>query len=115
LAAVAGLSDPSLGKQVGQLYGDDHRCWGATNCGPISQPQQPAAGILEPIMQALPAKPLISNLDGLAINLHSCRPGPGQRIQDGMQLGADSGGELAFQLPHAIPALPQLQMPTVLL
>ena len=66
-------------------------------------------------MEALPVVPLISNLNGPAINLDAGRPGPGQRIQDGMQLSADGVGEFAFQLPHTIAALPQLQMPAVVL
>jgi hypothetical protein len=77
--------------------------------------QQPPASIFEPVVQALPVVPLIRKLNGLAINLDAARPGPGQRVQDGMQLGTDGVGEFAPQLPHPIPALPQLQMPPVLL
>ena len=66
-------------------------------------------------MHPLPVTPVIGNLDSLAIDLHSCGAGPGQRIQHRMQLRADRIGESAVQLPHAIAALPQLHMPPVLL
>jgi hypothetical protein len=77
--------------------------------------QQPPASIFEPVVQALPVVPLIRKLNGLAINLDAARPGPGDRVQDGVQLGTDGVGEFALQLPHPIPPLPQLQMPAVLL
>ena len=98
-----------------QRYGDDHRSRSATHGWPVSQLQQAAAGILERIMHPLPVMPLIRNLGGLPINLHRAGAWPSQRIQHRIQLRTDSVGELAFQLPHAVAALPQLQMPPVLL
>jgi hypothetical protein len=56
-------------------------------------------------VEALPVVPLIGNLNRLAIDLHRGGAGSGQGIQDGVQLGTDSVGEFAFQLPHPIPAL----------
>jgi hypothetical protein len=66
-------------------------------------------------VQALPVVPLIGNLGGLAVDLRRCRAGLSQRVQDGAQLSTDGVAELAFQLPHAIAALPHLQMSAVLL
>ena len=46
LAAVAGFSQPSLGEEVVEADGDDHRRWGAAGDRLIRHLQQPCAGLI---------------------------------------------------------------------
>jgi hypothetical protein len=78
--------------------------------------QQPSAGLIQPVMQALPVGPLIRNCcAGSVFVFQRGGAGLGERIQDGVQLGADGGGEFACQVPHAVAALFQLHIAAVLL
>ena len=67
-------------------------------------------------MQPLPVGPLIRNCRAGSVFAFQ-RGGArfGERIQDRIELGADGGGEFACQVPHAVAALLQLQIPAVLL
>jgi len=115
LAAVTGFGEPGFGEQIIDTDGDDDRCRYPTNRRLIGTFQHLAAHLIECVMHALPVGSLVGNLLRHPVDVEFGSPRLGQGIQDGIQLCADGSAEFALQLPHAVAALLQLQMPTVLL
>ena len=68
------------------------------------------------VVQPLHLRPLIGNVDeGAVFIFDGATAGFRQRVQDRIQLGTDGVGESAGEMPHAVAALLQLQIPAVLL
>ena len=78
--------------------------------------EEPGAGLLQRIVESLHVRPLVGDVDdGAVLIFDRGAAGFGQRIQDGVELGTDGVGESACQMPHAVPALLQLDIAPVLL
>ena len=92
------------------------RCRYPADAGLIGGFEEPGAGFLQRIVQPLHLWPLVGDVDdGAVVILDRAAAGCRQRIQDRIQLGTDGVGESACQMPHAVAALLQLQIPAVLL
>ncbi len=92
------------------------RCRYPTDGGLIGGFEEPGAGLLQRIVQPLHVRPLVGDVDdGAVVIFDRGRAGFRQRIQDRVQLGTDSVGESACQMPHAVAALLQLHIAAVVL
>ena len=78
--------------------------------------EEPGAGLLQRVVQALHVRPLVGDVDDGAVFIFD-RGAAGfrQRVQDRIQLGTDGVGESACEMPHAVAALLQLQIAAVVL
>ena len=78
--------------------------------------EEPGAGLLQRIVQALHLRPLVGNVDdGAVLIFDRGAAGFRQRVQDRVQLGTDGVGESACEMPHAVPPLLEFEIAAVLL
>jgi hypothetical protein len=116
LGAVAGFGKSGFGEQVFEVDGDDHRRRSCAARKLVFGLQDSAADFIERIVQPLPRRAAIGDLgSGSVLAFDAAGAWFGEWFQDRVELGTDGVGESALQPPHAVAALFQLQVATVLL
>ena len=116
LAAVGGLGHPGLSEQILEADGDDHRCRYPADGGLVGGFEEPGAGLLQRVVQALHVRPLVGKVDdGAVLIFDRCAAGFRQRVEDRVELGAHGGAESTGEMPHAVPPLLEFEVAAVLL
>ena len=116
LAAVGGFGQPGLSEQILEADGDDHRCRYSADGGLIGGFEEPGAGFLERVVQALHVRPLVGNLDdGAVLVFDAAGPRFREWVQDRVELGTNGVAESTGEMPHAVPPLLEFDISAVLL